>query len=59
MPFDPVNVVVLLVSVGAAFFVSRWLASRRRQRDREREEKTARAGESRQARRARERRARD
>ena len=53
---DPVNVVVLLLSVGAAFFVSRLIASRWRDRRRDETQKAARDAESRQVRRARERR---
>jgi hypothetical protein len=56
MPTDPVSLLVLLLSVGAAFLISRRLSSRWRHRRRERAEKEARSGESRQARRARARR---
>jgi hypothetical protein len=55
---DPGNLLLLLLSVGLAFLVSRWIASRWRTRHRKRSESAERAGESRQARRARERRAR-
>ena len=53
---EPISLLVLLASVGVAFFVSRWLATRWRERDRKQSEKTERAGETRQVRRARERR---
>jgi len=53
---EPISLVVLLLSVGAAFFVSRWIATRWRHRDRKRSEEARRDGESRQVRRARERR---
>jgi hypothetical protein len=53
---DPFSLLVLLLSVGVAFFVSRWVASRWRARDRDRAETAEREGESRQVRRARERR---
>ncbi|MEJ6022072.1 hypothetical protein [Ramlibacter sp. PS4R-6] len=56
MPTDPLSWLVLLVSVGVTFAVSRWLSSRWRARRRDRQEKDARAGETRQVRRARERR---
>jgi hypothetical protein len=56
MPADPISWLVLLASVGLTFFVSRKLSARWRSRRRERDDKQARAGESRQVRRARERR---
>jgi hypothetical protein len=56
MPTDPSSWLVLFLSIGITFFVSRALSAGWRQRRRDRAEKDARAGESRQARRARERR---
>lgn len=56
MPTDPLSLLVLLVTVGITFFISRQLSSRWRNRRRDRAEKESRSGESRQARRARERR---
>jgi hypothetical protein len=53
---DPINLLVLLLSVGAAFFVSRWIAARWRARDQTKSDKAGRDGETRQVRRARERR---
>jgi hypothetical protein len=52
------NLLVLALSVGLAFLVSRWIASRWRARDRQRSEQAERDGESRQVRRARVRRGR-
>jgi hypothetical protein len=52
---DITNLLVLLVSVAAAFFVSRWFASRWRARHRDESARAAREAESRQVRRARER----
>jgi hypothetical protein len=56
MNIDAVNIVVLLLGLGLAFLVSRFLASRWRARDRDRSNQAERDGESRQVRRARERR---
>jgi hypothetical protein len=55
MPTDPLGLLVLFASVGVTFFVSRRLSSGWRKRRQERAEAEVRAGESRQARRARER----
>ena len=50
------NLLVLALSVGLAFLLSRLIASRWRARGRKRADQAAREGESRQVRRARERR---
>lgn len=59
MPTDPASLLVLLVSVGLAFLLSRLVATRWRSRRKDQAEQAAREGESRQVRRARERRARN
>lgn len=56
MSADPINLLILLVTVVCTFFISRRLSTRWRQRRRDRAEEEKRAGESRQVRRARERR---
>ena len=56
MTLDLVNLLVLALGVGLAFFLSRLIASRLRARSRKRSEQASREGESRQVRRARERR---
>jgi hypothetical protein len=53
---DIANVLVLLVSVGLAFLASRWIASRWKARRRAQTQQVGREGETRQVRRARERR---
>jgi hypothetical protein len=50
------SLLVLLVSVGAAFLISRWIATRWKARRRDQSESAARDRESRQVRRARDRR---
>jgi type II secretory pathway pseudopilin PulG len=56
MTMDIVNLLVLILGIALAFVVSRWIASRWRARDAERSERAERDGETRQVRRARERR---
>jgi hypothetical protein len=56
MTMDLVNLLVLALSVGVAFLVARLIASRWRARHRKQAEEVERGGESRQVRRARERR---
>jgi hypothetical protein len=56
MTMDLGNLLVLVLSVGLAFLIARWIASRWRTRHREQSERAERDGESRQVRRARERR---
>jgi hypothetical protein len=55
MTIDPANLLLLLLSVGVAFFISRFIATRWRARRRDHADNAARDGESRQVRRARER----
>lgn len=55
MPIDPLAFVLLAIFFAVAFAASRFLKARWRNRQRAREEQAARAGESRQVRRARER----
>jgi hypothetical protein len=56
MTMDLVNLLVLALSVGGAFLVARLIASRWRARHRKQSEQVERGSESRQVRRARERR---
>jgi hypothetical protein len=56
MNTDPLNLLVLLLSVGVTFVISRFVASRWRSRRRDRAEQARRDAETRQVRRARERR---
>ncbi|HEY1228565.1 MAG TPA: hypothetical protein VGF26_14710, partial [Ramlibacter sp.] len=52
------NLLVLVLSVAVAFLLARWIAARLRTRKRKRTEQAEREGESRQVRRARQRRGR-
>lgn len=56
MPTDLASVLLLVVTAAATFLLARFLSRKRRDREREREQAQQRAGESRQVRRARERR---
>jgi Flp pilus assembly protein TadB len=56
MDFGPVGIFVLVVTSAASFLLARWLSKRRRDSKRERERRAREASDSRQVRRARERR---
>lgn len=56
MPTDPLSLFLLLGSSVLTFLIARRLSARWRERRRKRDQEAARAGESRQVRRARERR---
>jgi uncharacterized membrane protein YdjX (TVP38/TMEM64 family) len=58
MPFESGTLLVILAGFALAFILARVFGSRWRSRRRDRAEQEARAGESRQARRARERKQR-
>lgn len=58
MPTDFASIFLLVVSCAITFSIARYLSRNRRRKRREEEEAARRAGESRQVRRARERRAR-
>jgi uncharacterized membrane protein YdjX (TVP38/TMEM64 family) len=58
MPADLPSLIVLVLTCAATFALSRFLSRKWRAKRREREEAERRVGESRQVRRARERRAR-
>jgi membrane protein implicated in regulation of membrane protease activity len=56
MPTDLASVLLLVVTAAATFLLARFLSRKRRDGQRKRDETQQRAGESRQVRRARERR---
>lgn len=56
MEFGVAGIFVLVVSCACSFLLARWLGKRRREARRERDRRAAEAGQSRQVRRARERR---
>lgn len=58
MPTDFASLLLLVVSSAITFTIARYLSRNRRRKRREKEEAARRAGESRQVRRARERRER-
>lgn len=58
MDFGPVGLFVLVVTSAASFLFARWLSKRMRDKRRERERRAEEASQSRQVRRARERKRR-
>lgn len=56
MDFGPIGIFVLIVTSAASFLLARWLSKRVRDKRRERERRAAESSQSRQVRRARERR---
>jgi len=56
--FGPAAIFILIVTSGASFLLARWLSKRRRDSKRERERRREEASQSRQVRRARERKGR-
>ena len=56
MEFGAFGMFVLVISCACSFLLARWLGKRRRDARRDRERRTEEAGQSRQVRRARERR---
>ena len=56
MDFGPVAIFVLVVTSACSFLVARWLSKRMRDKRQERERKAREASDSRQVRRARDRR---
>lgn len=55
MDFGPIGIFVLVVTSAASFLLARWLSKRRRDSKRERERRVEESSQSRQVRRARER----